>query len=139
MPACPKNQLRLSPLVPLNHDAYVCVTPPPPLPITPPGGGGTVTWPVNNKKSIGNHRRRREILVGYTGIQVSVVWCPSPPPGGGGEPSFGDSPPGWGTVVPGGGGVDMGWGVRVFSLVPVCRGKQAMLTPLVQTGAGSKP
>ena len=35
---------------------------------------------VNNKKSIGNHRRQRKILVGYTRIQVTVVWCPPPPP-----------------------------------------------------------
>ena len=31
---------------------------PPPVSIPPPRGG-TVTWPMNNKKSIGNHRRRR--------------------------------------------------------------------------------
>ena len=32
----------------------------PPSPVsTPPPRGGTVTWPMNNKKSIGNHRRRR--------------------------------------------------------------------------------
>ena len=29
-----------------------CLPPPP-----PPHRGGTVTWPMNNKKSIGNHRR----------------------------------------------------------------------------------
>ena len=33
--------------------------PPPPLSIPPPGGGGDVTWPMNNKKSIGNHRCQR--------------------------------------------------------------------------------
>ena len=32
---------------------------PPPCPSPPPPRGGTVTWPMNNKKSIGNHRRRR--------------------------------------------------------------------------------
>ena len=32
--------------------------PPPPLSTPPPPkGGGTVTWPMNNEKSIGNHRR----------------------------------------------------------------------------------
>ena len=54
---------------------------------------------MNNKKSIGNHRcqrRRRKILVGYTRIQVTVVWCPSPPGVGGNRRS--------------GGGVDMGGG-----------------------------
>ena len=52
-------------------------TPPPRL-VQPPPGGGTITWPMNNKKSIGNHRRRRrrrKFLVGYTRIQVTVVWC----------------------------------------------------------------
>ena len=60
---------------------------PPPCP-SPPGGG--VAWPMNNKKSMGNHRRRRNVSVGYTRIQMTVVWCPSPPwlggnrrPGGG--------------------------------------------------------
>ena len=52
---------------------------------------GTVTWPMNNKISIGNYRRRRKILVGFTRIQVIIVWCPPPhppPPGGdGGGPS----------------------------------------------------
>ena len=37
--------------------------PPPPCPtpprVHPPPGGGTVIWPMNNKKSIGNHRCRR--------------------------------------------------------------------------------
>ena len=37
--------------------------PPPPVSIPPVSipspRGGTVTWPMNNKKSIGNHRRRR--------------------------------------------------------------------------------
>ena len=42
------------------------------------GRGGTVTWPMNNRKSIGNHRRRRTTLVVNTRIQVTVVWCPSP-------------------------------------------------------------
>ena len=55
----------------------------------PPPGGVTVTWPMNNKKSMGNHRRRRKILVGYTRVQVTVVW--------------------WrGTAIPRGGGVG-GW------------------------------
>ena len=40
------------------------------------------------------------------------MWCPSPL-GGGGEPSFGDSPWG-GTGVPGGGGVDMEGGGGVY-------------------------
>ena len=55
--------------------------PPPPLSIPPRGGG--VTWPMNDKKSTGNHRRPRrriKFLVGYTRIQVTVVWFPSPPP-----------------------------------------------------------
>ena len=78
--------------------------PPPPPPVHPPSTGG-VTWCINSEKTTGNHRRqrrRRKILVGYTRIQVSVVWSPSPPPGGGGDRSFGDSSlRGWGgTVVP---------------------------------------
>ena len=69
----------------------------PPCP-SPSAGGGGITWPMNNKKSIGNHRRRmhrRKILVGYTRIQVTVVWCASPPgvgrtviPGGGSTSSI---------------------------------------------------
>ena len=61
-------------------------SPPPPLPIPP--GGRASTWPMNNRKSIGNHRHqrcRRKIFVGYTRIQVTVVWCPYPPGVGGGE------------------------------------------------------
>ena len=57
----------------------------PPRPPCPSPLQGGVTWPMNNKKSTGNHRRRRKILVGYTRIQITVVWCPSPPPGGGGN------------------------------------------------------
>ena len=52
----------------------------------PPSPWGTVSWPMNSKKSIANHRRRRLFFVGCTRIQVTVVWCSSPP-GGGGEPS----------------------------------------------------
>ena len=53
-----------------------------------------------SRKSTGNHTRRRKILVGYTRIQVTVVWCLSPP-GGWGEPSsFGW----WGGDGHGGGG-----------------------------------
>ena len=100
--------------------------PPPPTFVQPPPCPrplSTVTWPMNNKKSIGNHRgqrRRRKKIVGYTRIQVTVVWCPPPPPPPGGgdvEPSFGDSPPwgGGGGVAPGG-GMDTGEGVTVYSL-----------------------
>ena len=57
-------------------------------------------WSQTKKKNHRHQRRRRKLLVRYTRIQVTVVWCPSPP----GEPSFGETP-GWGeTVVPGGGG-----------------------------------
>ena len=82
---------------PPTHSPPRLLPPPPPLvqpPPPPPGGRGGVTWPMNNKKSIRNHRRqrrRRKILVGCTRIQVTVLWCLSPP---GVE----------GTVVPGEGG-----------------------------------
>ena len=90
--------------------------PPPPHPPCPPPPppleGGTITWPMNNKKSTGNHRgqrRRRKIFVGYTRIQVTVVWCPSPPPpptGSGGNRHLVTVPPG----VGGGGASSLGWG-----------------------------
>ena len=72
----------------------------------------------NNKKSRGNHRRRRKISVGYTRIQVIVVWCPSPPPRGGGDRrlvSAPPPPPGGGGKPPslgGGGGAWGGEGIR---------------------------
>ena len=92
-----------------------CPPPPPPFgPSTRPGGGG-VTWPLNNQKSIGNHRsrrRRRKNFVGYTRIQGPVVWCPSPP-GDGGDcpgPRKGATTHTGGTVVGGGGGDGQGEG-----------------------------
>ena len=59
------------------------VDPPPLVQPPPPQGGGTVTWPMKNRKSMGNRRhqrRRRKAFVGYTRLQVTAVWCPSPPP-----------------------------------------------------------
>ena len=64
---------------------------PPPL-VQPPLGGGGVTRPINNQKSMGR------TLVGYTRLQVTVVWCQSPPQGGGGG------------IVPWGGGGHGGGG-----------------------------
>ena len=77
----------------------------------PPGVGGTVIWPMNNKKSIGNHRRRRhrnKILVGYTRIQVTVVWCPPPPSRVGGASSLG------------GGGWTCGEGGKIYCMRTQC-------------------
>ena len=96
-----------------------CRPPPPPLSIPQLA----VTWPVSNKKSIGKHRRRRKIVVGYTRIQVTVVWCPSPPPGRGG------------TVVPGG-GMDMagGGGGGIVMLDPLLGPEQRRDHPLLIKG-----
>ena len=79
-----------------------------------PNHCGTVTWPMDNKKSIGNHRRRRKIiLIRYPRIQVSVVWCPSPR-GWGGTVIWCSPPPplgvGGNCRSRAGGGVDMGRG-----------------------------
>ena len=49
---------------PVDSVSRISRVPPPPSCLAPPPPpGGTVTWPVNNKKSIGNHRRPRKILV----------------------------------------------------------------------------
>ena len=43
-----------------KHRYLLNCTPLPFAPLfIPPPKGGTVIWPMNNKKSIGNHRRRR--------------------------------------------------------------------------------
>ena len=104
------------PLLPLGDP---CWYPPPPCPAHPPCPLG-VTWPVNNKKSIGNHRRRPKILVGYARIPVSVVWCPSPLGGGGNRHLVTPPPPGGGNRRPweGGGGLGRdGYNSDMFLLV----------------------
>ena len=93
--------------IPVDGTAHPYESPPPPpapLHVTPlvhpppPPGGGTVTWPMNNKKSLGNHGRRRKFSVGYTRIQVTVVWCPSPPGVGGNRRPLGGGWTFWGGV-----------------------------------------
>ena len=55
-------------------------------------------------------------------------------PGGGGEPSFGDSPPGWGTVVPEGGGGHGVGGNRHH--VRICLKSPRRISPLSGSAAG---
>ena len=43
---------------------------PPPLSCHFPLGGGGGTWPMNNTKSIGNHRRERKILAPLGGQEL---------------------------------------------------------------------
>ena len=67
--------------------------PPPHLSITPPGGEG-VTWPMNNKKSVGNQAPKAPKFL-FTLVILELLLCGvrPPPPRGWGEPSFGDSSP----------------------------------------------
>ena len=68
---------------------------------------------MNNKKSIGNHRRQRR-KENFSWVMLELAareWCsPPPPPGGGHLVTVPPPPPGWGwTVAPEGGGGGGGW------------------------------
>ena len=65
--------------------------PPPSVSIPLPGGGGRHLAHEQQEINTKSQAPKRN-LVGYTGIQVTVVWCPSPPWVGGG----GDRRPGGG-------------------------------------------
>ena len=63
----------------------LCPSPPPPPVSIPPPRGGTVTWPMNNKKSIGNHRRAKALKKIFSWVILELAgreWCTVPPPQG---------------------------------------------------------
>ena len=77
---------------------------------------------MNNKKSVGNHRRAEKFGI----VEFRLLLCGVPPRRGWGEPSFGDSPPpgvGGGGPSSVWGGMDMGGGVNFF----VVQGEQCIL------------
>ena len=78
------------------------------LQVVPPPKGGTVTWPMNNKKSIGNHRRHCRVVS-------------APPPRGWGAPGGRGNRRPWGGDGHGGGylfGVLVFLGYAVLKLSP---------------------
>ena len=55
---------------------------PPPPPSSPPPGEGTVTWPMNIRKSIGNHKK----IFSWVTLELAAwEWCSVPPPPQGGD------------------------------------------------------
>ena len=93
----------------------------------PPPQGGTVTWPMNNKKSIGNHRhqRRQRRILGGLYWNWRLGSGVRPPPRGGG-----DRCP-WVGAGQGGGGVQRGHDSPCPTMIPQIKRCRIRTPPLL--------